>query len=178
MIISLPSCGKWIPGKHATMAEAYPDFDIDKLMIEAPQAAIRKKDFNFPPGKVYAAVIKVLESKGLTLIEKNDDQKVLFIQGSRWLEAPPDLLNCPNNHYANIKKQAWIDYMAATLESKDNGTTSLTFYTRTQGRCYKSDNCYGTDPCPAYAELHWAVGYDSADQSIDQYFEAIESSLK
>lgn len=173
----MTGCGKWIPAHGARVNEVYPLATIKQHIAKAPQKSILQQMFNKQSDDVFEVALLALQGHGADIYTADKGGGVILATESHILDPPPDLLNCPNNHFANSKPQPWSYYIAVLIEQKSAESTLLRIVAKTQGRCFKGGGCYGYDPCGEYANVHWAVGYGSAARQLSQLMKMIESNL-
>lgn len=173
----LAGCGAWVPAKSASIHEVFPSQRFGNLSSEAPQGSFRERLFEASRDRVYEAVLKSADRADLTIEMKNRPQGIVLATQTHHLNPPPGLLNCPNNHFANDKKLPWNYYIAIMIMEKSSTATRVKAMAKAQGSCFKGGGCMGHDPCPEYAAVHWAVGYDSADKELAGLMALIEKHL-
>jgi len=176
----LAGCGGWIPSHKATMNEVYPPTKtFAQFLTDAPQGSVRERIFQAHYNEVYDAVEKSLTESEFKIHTTSKPSGIILVTQERLLEPPPDLLNCPNNHFANSKPQKWTYYIAIVIAEKEPGATLLRLVAKTQGRCFEGGGClYGYDPCSYYAAVHWALGYESADKQLTQFISLVGNNLE
>lgn len=173
----IAGCGKWIPAHNARVDEVYPLATLKLDIAKAPQNSVLEEIFREQPGFVFDAALQALQEHGAAIHSMDKGGGILLATQNRVIDPPPDLLNCPNNHFANSKPQSWMYYIAVVLEKKTVDSTLVKMVAKTQGRCFKGGGCHGYDPCGEYAAVHWAVGYGSAGKQLSQLMKIIRSNL-
>ena len=175
----LAGCGGWIPSHKATINEVYPPANtFVQFLTDAPQGSVQEKIFQASYDEVYDAVEKSLTESEFKIHTTSKPSGIILVTHERLLEPPPDLLNCPNNHFANSKPQKWTYYIAIVIAKKELGATLLRLVAKTQGRCFEGGGCfYGYDPCSDYAKVHWALGYESADKQLSQFISLVGNNI-
>lgn len=116
----LAGCGGWIPSHKATMNEVYPPANtLAQFLTDAPQGSVREKIFQAPYNEVYDVVEKSLTESEFRIHTTSKPSGIILVTYERLLEPPPDLLNCPNNHFSNSKPQKWTYYIAIVIAEKN-----------------------------------------------------------
>jgi hypothetical protein len=171
----LCGCGGWIPARKASLDEAFPWPMAPGYLLAAdiPPGSYDERTLETTCDAVYEAAEKSVGLCDFTFLRGDKRAGVILATFERLLDPPPDLLNCPNNHYSNSKPQPWTYYLGIAISSAEAGATRLRVSAKTQGRCFKGGGCFGHDSCPDYAAVHWALGYESAEQQITQFLKTV-----
>ena len=179
LLATLCSCsGTWLPHAYSSADKVYPVKEIRQIVQHAPPGSFRQKRFTGEYGDVFGAVASTAQQLGCIVEESDIAEGNIVASCYRSLAPPPDLLNCPNNRFANTQQQKWKYFIGVHFTHIEPLAIEVQAAAKVQGRCYSGGGCYGADPCPEYASVRWAVGYGSGEDLLTQLLSHAERELK
>lgn len=178
ILLILGGCGGgvWLPQRFGTAGEAYLSKDYLQSTEHIPSESHQKSMFNVPYEDVYRAVYVSASQAQLNIVKESKAEGVILALQALTINPPSDLMNCPANNFANNKPLQWYYYYAIVIKERGPRSTEVTAMAKAQGRCF-SGVCFGNDPCPQYASIHWAAGLDSAMTNLSQLMVFIRNNL-
>ncbi len=125
----------------------------------------------------YRATLVSLAQAQLNIESENKDDGVVFAQ--QVVQAVPGFQ--PANNFNNQRSLERRYFFAIVLKEKGPESTEITAFAKVQGRCYFVSLTYGLPSdkaaCQRYADVHWAEGIDSAQESLSQFMILLRNNL-
>ena len=168
--------GVWIPERFASLNEVYSTQNYLQSIDSIPPESIQKRVFDAPFEDVYQAVNVSASQAQLDVRTENKADGLILAMQTLTIDPPSDLMNCPANDFSNKKQLQWKYYYLIFVREKGSRSTEVVVMVKAQGRCLQG-GCFGKDPCPDYASVHWATGYDNAEGQLSQLMVFIRNNL-